>query len=166
MTGVTAGDASPAALKEHGLDKPQVVVTIGAGSAKAELAIGKKEDDTHFFARDLARPMIFSVEKSLLDGLAKKADDFRVKDVFAYRSFTVTGLDVTSGGQTYTFAKKKEGEPAVEKWAQIKPAEKALDAAKFDDFLTTLSNLRAESFAEKPLTGGDTITVTARFGDA
>ena len=167
MTGVTAGDASPAALKEHGLDKPQVVVTIAAGSAKAELAIGKKEDDTHFFARDLSRPMIFSVDKALLDGLTKKADDFRVKDVFAYRSFTATGLDVTAGGQTYTFAKKKaEGENSLEKWSQIKPVDKAVDAAKFDDFLMTMSNLRAESFAEKPLTGGDSITVTARFGDA
>ena len=167
MTGVTAGDATPAALKEHGLDKPQVVVTVHAGSAKAELAIGKKEDDTHFFARDLSRPLIFSVDKALLDGLTKKADDFRVKDVFAYRSFTATGLDVTSGGQTYTFAKKKgEGENAVEKWSQIKPADKAVDAAKFDDFMMTLSNLRAESFTAKPVTGGDSLTVTARFGDA
>ena len=167
MTGVTAGEATPAALKEHGLDKPQLVVTVGAGSAKAELAIGKKEDDTHFFARDLSRPLIFSVDKALLDGLTKKADDFRVKDVFAYRSFTATGLDVTYGGQTYSFAKKKaEGDNAIEKWSQIKPAEKAVDAAKFDDFLMTLSNLRAESFAAKPLSGGDSVTVTARFGDA
>lgn len=167
MTGVTAGEATPAALKEHGLDKPQLVVTVGAGSAKAELAIGKKEDDTHVFARDLSRPLIFSVDKTLLDGLTKKADDFRVKDVFAYRSFTATGLDITYGGETYTFAKKKgEGENAIEKWSQIKPADKAVDAAKFDDFLMTLSNLRAESFAAKPLTGGDSVTVTARFGDA
>jgi hypothetical protein len=166
MTGVTAGDASPAALKEHGLDKPQAIVTISAGSAKAELAIGKKEDDTHVFARDLSRPMIFSVDKTLLDGLTKKADDFRVKDAFAFRSFTATGLDVTYGGQTYTFAKKKENDTSLEKWSQTKPADKAPDAAKFDDFLTTVSNLRAESFAEKALTGGESVTVTARFGDA
>ncbi len=166
MTGITEGDASPAALKEHGLDKPQVIVTIGAGSAKAELAIGKKEDDTHFFARDLSRPFIFSVDKALLEGLTKKADDFRVKDVFAYRSFTATGLDVTSGAETYTFAKKKADDNSLEKWSQTKPADKAVDAAKFDDFLMTMSNLRAESFAEKPLTGGDSVTLTARFGDA
>ena len=163
MTGITEGDASPAALKEHGLDKPQAIVTIRTGSATAELAIGKKEDDTHVFARDLSRPLIFSVDKTLFDGLAKKADDFRVKDVFAYRSFTATGMDVVYGGETYTFAKKKEGE--VDKWSQTKPAEKAVDAAKFDDFLTTLSNLRAESFSDKPLTGGDSVTVFARFGE-
>ena len=164
MTGITEGEASPAALKEHGLDKPQVIVTIGAGSAKAELAIGKKEDETHVFARDLSRPLIFSVDKALLEGLTKKADDFRVKDVFAFRSFTATGIDVVAGGQTYTFAKKKEGD--VDKWAQTKPADKAVDGTKFDDFLTTISNLRAESFSEKPLTGGESVTVTARFGDA
>lgn len=167
MTSLKSADVSAAALKEHGLDKPQVVVTIGAGSATAELAIGKKEDETHVFARDLSRPLIFSVDKSLLDAVLKKADDFRVKDVFAYRSFTATGLDVVSGGVTYTYAKKKgEGEGAVEKWSQTVPAEKAVDAAKFDDFLMTLSNLRAESFAATAVSGGETITVTARFGDA
>lgn len=167
MTGIKTSDASAAALKEHGLDKPQVVVTIGAGSATAELAIGKKEDDTHFFARDLSRPLIFSVDKALLDAVLKKTEDFRVKDVFAFRSFTASGLDVASGGATYSYAKKKgEGEGAVEKWSQILPAEKVIDAAKFDDFLMTLSNLRAESFAASAATGGDSITVTARFGAA
>lgn len=167
MTGIAAPEASVAALKEHGLDKPQVVVTIGAGSAKAELAIGGKEDDSHFFARDLSRPIIFSVDRSLLDALTKKADDFRVKDVFAYRSFTALGLDVTADGQAYTYAKKKaEGENSLEKWWQTAPAEKAVDAAKFDDFLMTLSNLRAENFAAVALTGGESVTVTARFGDS
>lgn len=167
MTGISAADAATAKLGEYGLDKPQAVVTVGAGSAKAELAIGKKQDETHVYARDLSRPLIFSVDKTLLDELLKKADDYRVKDVFAFRSFTATGLDLTSGGQTYTFAKAKaEGENTLEKWSQTAPAEKAVDATKFDDLLMTLSNLRAESFAATAVTGGDSITVTARFGDA
>jgi len=165
MTALASGEVSPALLKEHGLDKPQVLVTIGAGSATAELAIGKKEDETHFFARDLSRPLIFSVDKTLVDELLKKADDFRVRDVFAYRSFTAQGIDVTSGGQTFTYAKKKaEGDTAVEKWSQTAPADKDVDATKFDDLLMTLSNLRAESFATAPVTGGESITVTARYG--
>jgi len=166
MTSVVASDA---ALKpgDHGLEKPQVVVTIGTGSSKAELAIGKKEDDTHFFARDLSRPLVFSVDKALLDELLKKADDFRVKDVFAYRSFTATGLDAVFGGVTYTFAKKKaDGENSLEKWWQTVPASKELESAKFDDFLMTMSNLRAESFTTTAHTGGEAITITARFGDA
>jgi hypothetical protein len=166
MTNITATEATPAALKEHGLDKPQLVLTIGAGSAKAELAFGKNEDETHVFARDLSRPLIFSVDKALLEGLTKKTDDFRVKDVFAYRSFTAFGLDVTYGGQTYSFVKKKENDTSLEKWSQTAPAAKAVDAAKFDDFLLTMSNLRAESFATTAQTGGDSVTITAKFGDA
>ena len=165
MTGISSDNATPAELKDKGLDKPQAVVTIGAGSASAELAIGNKEDDTHVFARDLSRPLIFSIDKAVLDGLTKKADDFRVKDVFAYRSFTATGLDVTYNGQTYIFAKKKASDTQLEKWSMTAPAAKELDAAKFDDFLSTMSNLRAESFTDKPNTGGEVVTVTARFGD-
>jgi hypothetical protein len=165
MTGITSDNATPAELKDKGLDKPQAVVTINAGSAKAELAIGKKEDDTHFYARDLSRSLIFSVDKAVLDGLTKKADDFRVKDVFAYRSFTATAIEIASGGQTYKFEKKKASDTALEKWSMTAPAAKELDAAKFDDFLSTISNLRAESFTDKPNTGGDAVTVTARFGD-
>jgi hypothetical protein len=166
MTGISTDNATPAELKDKGLDKPQAVITIAAGSATAELAIGKKEDDTHFYARDLSRPMIFSVDKALLDGLTKKADDFRVKDVFAYRSFTATTMEITYGGQTYKFEKKKASDTSLEKWSQTAPAAKELDAAKFDDFLSTISNLRAESFTDKPNTGGDAVTITARFGDA
>ena len=145
-----------------------MVVTIGTGSSKAELAIGGTEDDTHFYARDLSRPLVFSVDKTFVDELLKKSDDFRVKDVFAYRSFSATGMDVTLGGITYTFAKTKpEGENSLEHWSQTAPAtEQSLEEPKFDDFLTTMSNLRAESFAATPARGGETIIVTARFGDA
>jgi hypothetical protein len=166
MTGLSAADGT-SRLKEFGLDKPQVMVTLGAGSSKTELAIGAKQDDTNVYARDLSRTMVFSVEKTLVDELLKKADDYRVKDVFAFRSFTAQGIDLTYGGQTYTFAKKKgEGENTLEIWAQTAPAAKTVDDTKFSDLLMTISNLRAESFAAAALTGGEAVTVTARHGDA
>ena len=165
MTSLSASDGT-ARLKEFGLDKPKVVVTVGAGSSKAELAIGADQDETNVYARDLSRPFVFSVEKTLVDELLKKADDYRVKDVFAFRSFTAQGLDIAAGGQTYTFAKKKgEGEIAAETWSQTAPAAKAVDETKFNDLLMTVSNLRAESFAATAITSGESITVTARFGD-
>jgi hypothetical protein len=169
MTSLSSSDAATT-LREYSLDKPQALVTISAGSAKAELAIGKAEDDTHLFARDLSRPLVFSVDKTLLDELTKKADDFRVKDVFAYRSFSALGMDVTFGGTTYTFAKTKdEGENSLEHWTQTAPvpaADHKFDENKFDDFLMTMSNLRAESFDATAASAGQTVTITARFGDA
>ncbi|MCR4374057.1 MAG: DUF4340 domain-containing protein [Acidobacteria bacterium] len=166
MTRLSASGAA-ARLKEFGLDKPKVVVTVASGSSRAELAIGADDDDTNVFARDLARPLVFSVEKTLVDELLKTADDYRVKDAFAFRSFTAQALDIAFGGKTYSFAKKMgEGENAADTWSQTAPEAKAVDEAKFSDLLMTISNLRAESFAAAALTGGESITVTARFGDA
>ncbi len=168
MTSIAESDAGQAKLGDYGLAQPQVLVTVGAGSAKAELAIGKEEDETHYFARDLSRPLVFSIDKALLDELQKKADDFRVKDAFAYRSFSALGMDVAINGVTYTFAKvQAEGENSLEHWMRTAPAtEQELDETKFEEFLTTMSNLRAESFATSAFNTGETVTVTARFGDA
>lgn len=171
MTAIEAADGT-ADLKKYGLDKPQAVATIGVGSTQARLAIGTKNADGALYARDLSRPMVFTVEATLLDDLKKKPEDLRKKDVFEFRSFSAVGLDVTIGGATYTFTKQKSpapsdpaATPAPDVWKQTKPDAKDIDQAKVTDFLTTMSNLRAESFATSALSGGEELTLTARFGD-
>src|SRR5438132_1897595 len=84
--------------KKFGLDKPQVVATVGVGSTRAQLAIGAKKDDTTLYARDLSRPQVFAVESSLVDGLKKRAEDLRSKDLFEFRSFTARAIDITYKG--------------------------------------------------------------------
>lgn len=165
-------------LKKYGLDKPQAVATVGVGSTRASLAIGGKLEDGSLYARDLSRPMVFSVDATLLDDLKKKADDFRMKDLFEFRSFSALGLDVTRGADSFTFAKQKAPAPTsspanpsappppAEVWKQTKPAAKDVDQTKFDDLLTNLSNLKAEKFVDKALAGGETFVLTARFGDS
>lgn len=168
MTGFVAADGV-ARLKEFGLDRPQMKVSVVAGSATAELLIGAKDKDheDRLYARDASRPMIFTVEKTLLDDLTRKADDLRMKDLFEFRSFSAVSLDLTWGGVTYRFSKKAgEGENPVDVWSLTAPSTKAVDAAKMTDLLTTLSNLRAESFVAKAHAGGDALGVTAKFGDA
>lgn len=170
MKAVTAADGTKD-LKKYGLDKPQVTATLGAGSTKATLVLGAKADDTTIYARDLSRPMVFTVESSLLDDLKKKPEDLRKKDIVEFRSFSATGVDAAIGGQTFTFEKQKPAEgadqsTAVETWKQSKPEAKDVDQTKFTDFLTTMSNLRAEKFADKALAAGEEMTLTVRFGDA
>lgn len=153
-------------LRDYGLDRPEVTVTIGSGSSKAELAIGKAEGDTHVFARDLSRPMIFTLDKALVDELKKKPEDLRVKDLFGFRSFNASTFTITSGGTTYTFTKAPgAGENAADVWSLTAPATKVVDATKMTDLLTTTSNLRAESFAATALTGGETVSISATFTD-
>jgi hypothetical protein len=121
--------------------------------------------------------MVFTVEGSLLDELKKSADDLRRKDLFEFKSFSAQHVEVTYGGQTYAFDKPKAPEPApgaspsptpspaTDVWKQVKPAAKDVDQTKFNDFLTTLSNLRADKFADKAFTSGEEMTLSVKFGD-
>lgn len=179
-------ELTPAELKKFGLDKPQATATLGAGSARATIALGNKKDDTSIYARDLARPLVFTVEASLLEDFKHKPADLRKKDLFDFRSFTAVGLDLTMGKDSATFTKVKE-EPEkpkdekgkekdkdkakadetpvpVEKWKLTKPTTKDVDQPKVTDLLTTISNLRADTFADKAATGGEELVVVARFG--
>jgi hypothetical protein len=114
MKEIVTADAAPLSaddLKKYGLDKPQATVTLGQGSTRATLAIGGTKDDGMLYARDLSRPMVFTVESTLVDGLKKKPDDLRVKDVFEFRMFTAVSADFTYRGQTYGFKKDKPEPP-------------------------------------------------------
>jgi hypothetical protein len=186
---VSTTEPNAADAKKYGLDKPQATVTIGSGSSRAVLAIGGKMDDTSIYARDLARPTVFTVEPALLDGLKKKSDDLRVKDTFEFRTFTAKSVDLTLDGKAFTYAKvkppaepkkdeKKDDKakeptpptppppPPADIWKETKPASKDVDQMKFTDLLTDISNLKAEKFVDKPLTSGQELVVVARFDDA
>lgn len=166
----TSGPPSDADLKKDGLDKPQITATIGTGSARATLAIGGKKDDATLYARDLSRPLVFTVDKALLDSLTKKADDVRAKDIFEFRSFTALNVDITLNKQTYTLTKTKT--PAkdanaapTETWKLTKPSAKDVDQTKVSDLLSDFGNMRADKFSDKPFTTGDEVVVAAKFGD-
>ena len=56
--------------------------------------------------------------------------------------------------------------PPADVWKQVKPAAKDLDQTKITDLLTTVSNLKADKFAEKALASGEDLVFIAKFGDA
>jgi hypothetical protein len=172
MTAIVHDGSEPTAadLKTFGLDKPRLVATLGAKSTRAALAIGADKDDTSVYARDLARPLVFTVEKALLTDLQKQPADLRIKDVFQFKSYTAVGLDVTTDGATASFAKSastaeaKEGGPDV--WKQTAPTAKDVNATAMADFLNTVSSLRADSFVATVPSSGQDMLVVARFGTA
>ena len=142
MKSVTAVDAPN--LAEYGLDKPAATVRVTSGSAQAGLAIGKTAGDGVVYAKDLSRPLIFTVESALFDELKKPAGDFRVKDLFDSRSFNTTRLEIVRGGQTIAIEKVK----GQDGWKQVTPAAKPADAAKVEALLTALTSARATSFVD------------------
>jgi hypothetical protein len=170
MKALTAPDATD--LKPYGLDKPAYTVRLGAGSAQAALAIGKSAGEGVFYAKDLSRPLIFTVESALVDELKKPADDFRVKDLFDARAFNINRIEATRGGQTVAFEKSKGAakgnEPPPEVWKQVTPSAKDVDSSKMDTFISALTNARATSFVDKTAgTGLDApeLTVSIKYED-
>jgi hypothetical protein len=159
---VAAEVKDPKDLVQYGLDKPAATVRVGTGSSQAGLAIGKPAAEGTVYARDLSRPMVFTVESGLADDLKKPADEFRVKDLFDARAFNTTRIEVVRQGQTLAFERDKDA------WKQVTPAAKAADAAKVDALLTALTNTRATGFETNiAATGLDApeIAVTIKFED-
>ena len=152
MTKLVEMQVDQATLTKYGLDKPAVTLTLGAGSARATLALGKEEEGA-VYARDLARPMIFAIEPGLVGDLKKSAADLRDKDLFEFRNFNVARLRIVRGADTFEFQKiVTTGENAGEKWQRVAGSTTSdLDTAKMDDFLGKLTALRAESYVTTPL---------------
>ncbi len=173
MKALVAQDATD--LKQYGLDKPEISATVGAGSSRATLVLGKKSPEGTVYAKDAARPMVFTVETALADELKKPPDDYRRKDLFEFRAFNATKVDITRGSETVSFekvktqSKDKDGkETSTDKWREAKPSAKDVDVTAFEGFLSKLSNLRAQSFdATTAKTGLDkpAAVVTVQFDD-
>jgi hypothetical protein len=169
MKSIVADSATPADLKKYGLDKPEATVTLGLGSARATLIFGGKAADNTVYARDASKPAVVTVESALLDDMKKGADDYRRKDIFEFRPFNATHIEITRNGVTLTFERTKgQGENAPDKWKRVSPPAGDLDKDKSDSLLSKLSNIRAASFVDATAkTGLDkpALTVLVKFDE-
>jgi hypothetical protein len=170
MKSIVAAEPSPADLKKYGLEKPEVAVNLNAGSSRATLLVGAKAPDgTTLYARDASKPAVVTVESSLLDDLKKGADDYRRKDLFEFRPFNATHIEMTRSGQTIVLDRVKgKGENAPDTWHRASPSPADVDKDKMDSLLSKLSNMRASSFVDATTrTGTDksALVVTVKFDD-
>ena len=149
MKSIAADQATPADLKKYGLDKPEATVNINAGSARATLLVGGKATDTTVYARDASKPAVVTVESALMDDLKKGADDYRRKDLFEFRAYNATRVELTRGKDVVVFERVKgQGENAQDKWRRVSPNAADADRDKVDAMLAKLANMRATSFVE------------------
>jgi hypothetical protein len=110
--------------------------------------------------------MIVTIDPALANALRNNADSFRPKDVFEFRSFTATQLEITRGATTAAFEKVTEKDGAST-WKRLNPA-KDVDTAEMDSLLSALSGLSVDSYVDaKAKTGADApvATVMAKFED-
>ena len=113
MAAIEEESAAADALAPYGLDEPRVTVTLGLGSSTAALLLGDTTPAGTVYARDASRDLVFTVEESLAAALERGADEYRRKNLFAFRPFNATALDVDIGGERWTFAlEAADGEDA------------------------------------------------------
>jgi hypothetical protein len=172
MKSIVSENASAADLKKYGLDKPAATATFSLGSAKASLLVGSKSPDGSLYAKDASKPLVMTLDATLLDDFKKGAEEYRKKDLFAFRAYDANHLEITRGGQTVAFDKVKGAKPEDEdKWQRAgtggaKPAD--ADKEKMSVLLAKLESLRAASFVDSTAkTGLDSpaMTVYAKFDD-
>jgi hypothetical protein len=135
-------EPAPSDPGQYGLDKPALTATVSTGSSRAALLLGKTEGGS-VYAKDASRPMVFTVEESLATDLKKEIGEFRRKDVFDFRSFNASRVEIKRGAESFVFEKTKDKD-GKEIWKNA--AGQNADTAKVEDLLTKLSNLRAQSF--------------------
>jgi hypothetical protein len=168
MKSIVAENVAAADLKKYGLDKPAATVTLSLGSAKASLLLGGKSADGSVYAKDASSPMVITVDPALVADLKKGADDYRKRDLFAFRAYDTTHLELARGGQTVAFDKIKGAKPEDEdKWRRAGASVDA-DKEKMSVLLAKLESLRAMSFADPAAkTGLDMpiLTVTAKYDE-
>jgi hypothetical protein len=154
-------------LKKYGLDKPALTVRVGSGSSLATLLIGSAAESGSVYAKDAARPAVFTIESSLADDLKKDPSEYRLKDLFDARSFNTTRVEIVRNGQTEVFEKTKTKDKdgkEQEKWRQTAPSAKDVDGAKVEALISAASAARATGFVDTAAkTGLDKPELTVAF---
>lgn len=182
MVAVEAESAADDALAPFGLDAPRLRATVEVDGERHTLLVGDENPETTVYARDAARGLVFTIDAALVDDLARGADTYREKDLFDFRPFNATALEVVRGGRTIRFekgpaaAEEDAGEDdaaedagaAEDVWRRAAPEAADVERPEMDALLRALSDLRADSFAaSRDGTGLDAplLAVTATYGD-
>ena len=158
MQQIVASEA--ANLGQYGLDRPSITLTMSGGEAPATLLIGAP-GDSGLYAKDAARPLVFTIEESLATDLGKAVTDFRRKDLFDSRSFTANRVEFRRGGLVQTFEKATADGKDV--WRNAAGAN--VDPTTIDDLMTRLTSLQALSFEQgaHPTLNAPILVVNVRF---
>ena len=167
----TAETADDADADPYGLVEPAVTATVRTGSATATLLVGSTTPTGERYARDASRPIVFTIDGTLGSDLEREAHEYRRKDLFAFRSFNATRLEIERPESTAAFQKTEStDEDPDETWSRILPEVGEVARSDIDDLLAKVSNLRADSFIESRADAGlsdSNILATIRvvFGD-
>jgi hypothetical protein len=141
--------AEETTVTDYGLSDPRLTATIRLGSATAILVVGNLAPDGMSYAKDASRPIVFTIDSTLVNDLERDVSEYRDKDLFDFRPFNASRLEIKQTATTTVFEKlEAENNESESSWMQVSPESTEADRTQMDDFLAKLSNLRGESFIE------------------
>jgi len=172
METIVTESATARDLADHGLGPAARKVVLGLpGDRTTILEIGRKMDDSKYYARDAATNLVATIPTALIDDLEKGLKNLRAGRLLDVAAYEVTGFDVVTpkGIRTFTKATTK-GKDGVETvlWKSKAPVKDATQE-KASDALFAVGGLEAFGFVDAPgalsTYGLDapTLRVTLRF---
>jgi hypothetical protein len=166
MKSIVTEQATQADLKKYGFDKPQGTFVVSAGGVPTSLVFGGNATGDDVYVRGGPRQVIGTTDSGLLKDLQKSPDDYRRKEIFAFRAYTTDRLEFTRDGQTIVFEKVKAQGQTPEKWHRVSPNAGDPDGMGMENLMMKLESLRAAAFVDSTVkTGLDkpSLTVYAKF---
>jgi hypothetical protein len=153
MEKIVTETATPKDLTQYGLGAAARRLVIGVTGGKTTvLQIGKKTDDSKYYAREGSSTLVATISPALVDDLDKGLKNLRASRLLDVAAYEVIGFDVTAAGSNRMFSKTstkdKEGVEQVT-WKAGAPAKDATQE-KVTDALFAVGGLEAAEFIDQP----------------
>lgn len=135
---------TPSEMAKYGLAHPSLTLDVTVqGGKQFQVLLDRKGDD--YYGRDLARPMIFSVDAPVYNSFDKKFFDFRDKDILQFDPTTVTTVTIQNANGTIECSQGKE-----DQWSVVQPVTDKGKQVQSWKILDPLQNIRATQIYDTP----------------
>ncbi len=168
MRTVVSENPTPQELQTWGLDSSALSVALTHAGTETTLLIGNEAEEGRVYAKDASRTTVVTVDQSVADVADRPAEDYRRRDLFGFRAYTVNRIEFVRGDSTVTFERVRGEDTTPDSWRRVAPTEGEVDRGQMDLLLTGLADTRATAFVPATAnTGLDSpaLTVTATFED-
>lgn len=140
-------EGEPKSLDVYGLDKPEVIISIGLSNGKTMPAvkIGKTAPiGFSAFAQIEGEPAVKVVPSVFQTGMKRDVKDLRNKTIIDFKDDDVQSIEIATADATTEVVRADGG------WKIEKPAAYKADPTEVRALLTSLKGVRAEDFVDQP----------------
>jgi hypothetical protein len=168
MKSVASASPSPEDLKKFGLDKPRATVHVQGGGTTTTFLVGGKADDGTAYIRVEGKPDVYTIDGANAEDFLKGPEDYRKHELFDFRAFNATRVEITREGKTLTLERvRAEKAGTADTWKRLTPTAGDAEREKVESFLASLADIRAVSFVDNKSLAlpGTALTVVAKFDE-